>query len=148
MVRNRLEQLRKRQRDEAFNAQKELLEGVKKAGSSKTWGGDMHIESVSEVANAAVEQSEEAEDYDREMSPEPMDPKHMSYEDRQLRVIDFQDDLHELVSCMSPKISSSTNQVSLAFITPQGCSISVCSEARCCTHTDARSFSKHGCGRR
>ena len=98
VVRNRLEQLRKRQRDEAFHAQSELLAGVSKPTPTKAWGGDMRIESVSEQADVLVEPSEQIEEYSRDMSPELLDSKRLSYEDRQIQVNSETEDLRELVS--------------------------------------------------
>lgn len=96
VVRNRLEQLRKRQRDEAFHAQKELLAGVSDAVPTKTWGGDMRIESVPE-AGVVSEEGEPVEEYSRDMSPDLMDVNRLSYEDRQIAIINEADNWKELV---------------------------------------------------
>ena len=61
VVRNRLEQLRKRQRDEALQAQEELLAGVAKSASR----GDRNV--VPNV-NAQADAAEEAEPYDRSIT--------------------------------------------------------------------------------
>lgn len=97
VVRNRLEQLRKRQRDEAVLAQEELLAGVAK-NISKGWGGDLRAEAVMETpetANAEVE--EVTEPYERSMSPALLDIRKLPYDDRQIRVVSEKEDLQALV---------------------------------------------------
>ena len=97
VVRNRLEQLRKRQRDEAFQAQSELLA----AASSRTtaFGGDMHAGAgmdIDEPEPAAKEQ-EDVEPYERGMSPELIDFGKLPYEERQVEILDVVEDLVQLV---------------------------------------------------
>ena len=91
VVRNRLEQLRKRQRDEALQAQEELLAGVAKSASR----GDRNV--VPNV-NAQADAVEEAEPYDRSMSPPLVDIRKLSYEERQIDIVTAKDDLRALVS--------------------------------------------------
>lgn len=95
MVRNRLEQLRKRQRDEALQAQNELLAGVAKS-ASRTWGGDMTAEAVPERED--IPKEEDVEEYERSMSPALLDIKKLSYDDRQIKVVSEKDDIENLVS--------------------------------------------------
>ena len=97
VVRNRLEQLRKRQRDEALLAQEELLAGSSKRSSARTWGGDMRAVAVSEADDGKADVEDAPMPYDRSMSPAPIGIKKLSYEDRQLRVISEMEDLQNLV---------------------------------------------------
>lgn len=91
VVRNRLEQLRKRQRDEALHAQEELLAGVAKSASKKA--PDNVVSSVQVDLEGAVE---EIESYDRAMSPELLDITKLSSDDRQIPVVNVGDDRHSL----------------------------------------------------
>jgi hypothetical protein len=95
VVRNRLEQLRKRQRDEAFQAHEELLAGVAKSASRK-YGTDVpaiEIEAVQEVVPV-----EEIEPYDRSMSPGLLDITKLPAEERQIDILTEEEDRHALVS--------------------------------------------------
>lgn len=100
VVRNRLEQLRKRQRDEAFQAQSELLA----AASSRTtaFGGDMHAGAGMDVdePEPTVKKQEDIEPYERGMSPELIDFGKLPYEERQVEILDVVDDLVQLVRCI------------------------------------------------
>lgn len=92
VVRNRLEQLRKRQRDEALQAQEELLAGVARSAARG--------EKLSTVAVGA-EQGAEAEDvepYDRSMSPPLLDITKLPYEERQIDIITELEDLRLLLA--------------------------------------------------
>ena len=99
VVRNRLEQLRKRQRDEALQAQKELFSGVAPYAGPSTHPQNRTNHGQTEI--------EESVPYDRSMSPEPIDITKLHYEDRQLDIILEKDDLRALVS-RSPLLSSCT----------------------------------------
>ncbi|KDQ20702.1 hypothetical protein BOTBODRAFT_50767 [Botryobasidium botryosum FD-172 SS1] len=93
VVQNRLEQLRKRQRDEALQAQKELLAGV--ATSSNNWGGDMRAEAGDSGAadrDVVMAPVEEVEEYERGMSPTLIDFSKLPFEERQIEVIDEKED--------------------------------------------------------
>jgi len=92
VVRNRLEQLRKRQRDEALHAQEELLAGVVKSASNKVPNNVVSSAQI-DLEGAA----EEVEPYDREMSPEPLDIAKLNSDDRQIRVVSVEDDRRDLV---------------------------------------------------
>lgn len=94
VVRNRLEQLRKRQRDEAMQAQVELL-GKAAQENAKQWPAEVQV-----PASEMMEIVEEAEDtipYTRDMSPDLADSSRLTYEERQLRVVDPKEDLAALV---------------------------------------------------
>ncbi|KAI0068884.1 hypothetical protein BV25DRAFT_1910619 [Artomyces pyxidatus] len=81
VVRNRLEQLRKRQRDEALQAQEELLEGV---ASSVTKGKPpLPILEVS----ADEPSTEDIELYSRSMSPGLIDITKLPYDERQIDIV-------------------------------------------------------------
>jgi len=82
-----LEQLRKRQRDEALQAQQELLAGAAAALS------------LSKVAPAVEQETvtEKVEPYHRSMSPEPIDITKLSYDERQIDIITAVEDRRNLV---------------------------------------------------
>ncbi|KNZ80045.1 hypothetical protein J132_07925 [Termitomyces sp. J132] len=83
VVRNRLEQLRKRQRDEALQAQEELLAGVARFASKK-WNNEVI---PVEASDEEVVPAEEMEEYDRSMSPEPIDITKLASEERDFNIV-------------------------------------------------------------
>lgn len=91
MVRNRLEQLRKRQRDEALQAQEELLAGVAKSAQR----GD--VRGVLPANTAEKDAAEEIEPYDRSMSPPLLDIRKLHHEERQVDILTTLEDLRYLV---------------------------------------------------
>ncbi|KZT12759.1 uncharacterized protein LAESUDRAFT_719066 [Laetiporus sulphureus 93-53] len=93
VVRNRLEQLRKRQRDEALQAQEELLAGVAKSASTRDGRNIVPVASHAHEAEVA----EEVEEYDRSMSPELLDIRKLPYEERQIDIVSVKDDLRALM---------------------------------------------------
>nr|GAT53896.1 NY-REN-24 antigen [Mycena chlorophos] len=70
VVRNRLEQLRRRQRDEALQAQEELMAGVAKSASRRP---EATVQLVVESQQVEEVASEEMVEYHRDMSPPPLD---------------------------------------------------------------------------
>ncbi|KAH7105650.1 mid region of cactin-domain-containing protein [Auriculariales sp. MPI-PUGE-AT-0066] len=84
VVRNRLEQLRKRQRDEAFVAQQELLQRQASGIQRSSWGGDMRAE-----PSAAVDVSNQVPEA---VEPPLLDSANLRYEDRQLKILDAVED--------------------------------------------------------
>ncbi|KAJ7117328.1 mid region of cactin-domain-containing protein [Mycena crocata] len=82
VVRNRLEQLRKRQRDEAIQAQEELLAGVARSASGRT---DPIVEM--EVVEQEVVPAEEMEEYHRDMSPPLVDITRLMPEEREIDIL-------------------------------------------------------------
>ncbi|KAF9468862.1 mid region of cactin-domain-containing protein [Collybia nuda] len=84
VVRNRLEQLRKRQRDEALLAQEELLAGVARSASKK-WSAEMVP--VMEVPEPETIPAEEIEEYDRAMSPILLDITKLPLEEREIDIL-------------------------------------------------------------
>jgi chorismate synthase len=97
VVRNRLEQLRKRQRDEALQAQEELLAGVVR--SRNTAPIAPVITNTAESSNA-----EEREPYDRSMSPPLLDITRLRVEERQIDILTAEEDRRALV-CYRPSHS-------------------------------------------
>jgi hypothetical protein len=95
VVRNRLEQLRKRQRDEALQAQEELLAGVARSASRK-WDKERVIEA--ELAEPQVAPEEQMEPYDRSMSPALIDITKLPLEERQIDILTEEEDRRTLVS--------------------------------------------------
>ncbi|KZP00027.1 hypothetical protein CALVIDRAFT_544201 [Calocera viscosa TUFC12733] len=92
VVKNRLEELRKRQRDEAVQAQKELLAGVK--AEKIGWAGTRAevAEAPKAEAEAQPEEEEKPEPYDRAMSPTLVDPNRLKFEERQIPILDEKED--------------------------------------------------------
>ncbi len=96
VVRNRLEQLRKRQRDEALQAQEELLAGVAKSAAR----GE-RPNAVSEPEEQGIGSVEEREPYDRSMSPALLDIRKLPFEERQIDIVTELEDLRALVCSLS-----------------------------------------------
>jgi len=94
VVRNRLKQLRKRQRDEALQAQEELLAGVATAASKRSIGSGVPTD-VRDVE----ERAEEAEPYHRSMSPKPIDINRLRGEERDAEIISAAEDRRIIVCC-------------------------------------------------
>ena len=93
VVRNRLEQLRKRQRDEALQAQEELLEGVANVASKGKFRPPV-IEAG--VGQQSVEKI--VEPYERGMSPGLVDITRLTHEERHVDIVLELDDRVSLVS--------------------------------------------------
>ncbi|KAF5321974.1 hypothetical protein D9619_001008 [Psilocybe cf. subviscida] len=94
VVRNRLEQLRKRQRDEALQAQEELLAGVARSALRRN-EHDVAVEmNVSEEWVSA----EDMEPYDRSMSPPVIDITILSLDERDIDILLEKEDRQTLVS--------------------------------------------------
>lgn len=90
-MRNRLEQLRKRQRDEALQAQEELLAGVAKTASA---GGVPVLETLDSIPEAEIIL---VEPYDRSMSPALIDITKLPIEERQIDILTEEEDRRALV---------------------------------------------------
>ncbi|KAJ3760263.1 mid region of cactin-domain-containing protein [Lentinula raphanica] len=91
VVRNRLEQLRKRQRDEALQAQEELLAGVAKTASAGT----------APIPQPILAQEPEMtliEPYDRSMSPPLIDITKLPAEERQIDILTEVEDRRALMT--------------------------------------------------
>lgn len=93
VVRNRLEQLRKRQRDEALQAQEELLAGVARSAAQSVKGG----RSVAAVAKEPDVPAESVEPYDRSMSPPLVEALELSAEEREFEIVSERDQLQLLL---------------------------------------------------
>ena len=104
VVMNRLEQLRKRQRDEALQAQQDLLEGVSRRAApaphttTTTAAGD--DEDMEDGTAAGV--VELLEVYERSMSPERVMFGGLGHEERGVEVVDEDVDRAALVRFISP----------------------------------------------
>lgn len=93
VVRNRLEQLRKRQRDEALHAQEELLAGVARSAAQ----GLKDANYVVPVTTAEADTQEDMEPYDRSMSPPLIDITKLTEDERQIDIVTELDDLRALL---------------------------------------------------
>lgn len=92
VVRNRLEQLRKRQRDEALQAQEELLAGVARSASRKTAPDVTPVAMLEEVVPP-----DEIEEYDRSMSPPLIDVSKLLIDEKDMEVLNEKEDRKILV---------------------------------------------------
>lgn len=103
VVRNRLEQLRKRQRDEALQAQEELLAGVAKSAAR----GDRRAVPEVDPSQQEAVVDEEMEPYDRAMSPALLDIRKLPYDERQIDIVTELEDLRTIVSawCKALRVS-------------------------------------------
>jgi hypothetical protein len=93
-----LEQLRKRQRDEALQAQEELLAGV--ANSASKASGSEILPRL-EAPDREVTPVEEAETYDRSMSPPLVDITKLLPEERDIDILTEKEALRALVRRVS-----------------------------------------------
>ncbi|KAG2151962.1 mid region of cactin-domain-containing protein [Suillus cothurnatus] len=93
VVRNRLEQLRKRQRDEALHAQEELLAGVARSAAQ----GLKDENYVAPVTTAEADMHEDMEPYDRSMSPPLIDIRKLTEDEREIDIVTELDDLRALL---------------------------------------------------
>lgn len=92
VIKNRLEQLRQKQRHQAIKVQEEL------GGTLANSAAIADATEVTEAEAEAVEEAEEIEEYSREMSPELLDPGKLPPEDRNLPIVHEEDELRALVS--------------------------------------------------
>ncbi|KIK32761.1 hypothetical protein CY34DRAFT_18820 [Suillus luteus UH-Slu-Lm8-n1] len=93
VVRNRLEQLRKRQRDEALHAQEELLAGVARSAAQ----GLKDANYVAPATTAEADTQEDMEPYDRSMSPPLIDIRKLTEDEREIDIVTELDDLRSLL---------------------------------------------------
>ncbi|KAG2751414.1 hypothetical protein P692DRAFT_20872136 [Suillus brevipes Sb2] len=93
VVRNRLEQLRKRQRDEALHAQEELLAGVARSAAQ----GLNDANYVAPTTTAEADTQEDMEPYDRSMSPPLIDIRKLTEDEREIDIVTELDDLRALL---------------------------------------------------
>lgn len=91
-MRNRLEQLRKRQRDEALQAQEELLAGVARSAAKQPVRSVVPSETVEDKVAP-----EEIEPYDRSMSPPLIDIAGLPPDERDVGVFNEREDRKDLV---------------------------------------------------
>ncbi|KAH7916129.1 mid region of cactin-domain-containing protein [Hygrophoropsis aurantiaca] len=96
VVRNRLEQLRKRQRDEALQAQEELLAGVAKS-AAQGWT-DTRVAAAENDLDETETSPDQTEPYDRSMSPPLIDITRLHADERQIDIITEADDRRSLFS--------------------------------------------------
>jgi hypothetical protein len=102
VLKNRLEQFKKRQRDDALKA----TESGHRSTLEKqvTFGGDMQADmgedaEAGEDADDEVDEDDWVEEYEPEMSPEPVEIRDMTLDDRRLPVIEEEDHIRAIVSC-------------------------------------------------
>jgi hypothetical protein len=88
IVRNRLEHLRRRQRDEALQAQQQLLADVKPGPQNESGQGNTISEKIPEI------------EYFESMSPRLTSINKLSHEDMELELISIDSDYQRLVSVL------------------------------------------------
>lgn len=96
VVRNRLEQLRKRQRDEALQAQEELLEGVANVALKGKFRPPAIEPGVGQQPPEKL-----VEPYERGMSPGLVDITKLPHEERHMDIVLELDDKANLVSSIA-----------------------------------------------
>lgn len=103
VLKNRLEQFKKRQRDEAAKQQKALGDKLAAEGDANAFGGDMHAEGADggDPEDDAEDEDDVVEDYSRGMSPEPVGVKDITPLDRRLQILSESDFMRALVSTLS-----------------------------------------------
>ncbi|KAJ7047638.1 mid region of cactin-domain-containing protein [Mycena alexandri] len=94
VVRNRLEQLRKRQRDEALQAQEELLAGVARSAAKRP---EPTVE-MDVVEQEEIVPAEEMEEYHRDMSPPLIDITRLMPEEREIDILTAEEHLRALLA--------------------------------------------------
>jgi len=122
-MRNRLEQLRKRQRDEALQAQEELLAGVARSAARQPVRGVVPSDAVEDKVAP-----EEIEPYERSMSPPIIDIAGLPADERDKDILDEKEDRKDLVHFFISV--HSTPQISLVATTPYGGGFAICTESR------------------
>lgn len=95
VVRNRLEQLRKRQRDEALQAQEELLAGV--AQSAVRGMADARVVVSANAQGEPEVSAERIEPYDRSMSPSLIDITRLRPDEREFDIVTERNEMRALV---------------------------------------------------
>lgn len=94
---NRLEQFKKRQREDAARVQAELGGVLVNTADQQVFGGDMHADGGDE-ADDEMDEEDFVEEYDQAMSPVPVDLRSLHLEERKLPIVTEDDYLRELVS--------------------------------------------------
>jgi len=97
-----LEQLRKRQRDEALHAQEELLAGVAESAASGQYRDSSQIATVAQEA---------VEPYNRGMSPVLIDITRLPMDEREIDIITVEEDLRALVRQPPSHVAFDTNDL-------------------------------------
>jgi len=88
VLKNRLEQFKKRQREEAAKQQQELGNKMVAQGETSAFGGDIHADGDGEgYEDDADDEDDIIEDYSRSMSPGVVDVRDLAQEDRRLQVL-------------------------------------------------------------
>jgi hypothetical protein len=91
VLKNRLEQFKKRQREDAAKVQAELG-GTMASKAEDNFGGDMRAElGQAEEIDDEADEDDWVEAYQPEMSPSPADPKTMVLDDRRLPIVPEED---------------------------------------------------------
>ena len=99
MLKNRLEQFKKRQRDDAVKATETASrlkqEEAAAAAAAEAEGGEVPDEQE-------IDEDDWVEEYEPEMSPEPVEVNRMAMDDRRCRIVDELEHLRAIVSHPCP----------------------------------------------
>jgi hypothetical protein len=99
VLKNRLEQFKKRQREDAAKVQAEMGGVlVNQNNEPQAFGGDIRAEvGIADDADDEADEDDYIEEYDPEMSPEPADPRTMHLDERRLPIVTEEDEWRALV---------------------------------------------------
>ncbi|OWZ60198.1 cactin [Cryptococcus neoformans c45] len=117
VLKNRLEQFKRRQREDAAKVQAEL--GGVLVSNENAFGGDIHADAGpvptggDEADDEEEDEDDYIEDYDREMSPSIAEPRTMGLDERRLPIVNEEDELRALFTARHSITSSN-------FIPKQG----------------------------
>ncbi|WVQ67795.1 uncharacterized protein L199_006000 [Kwoniella botswanensis] len=111
VLKNRLEQFKRRQREDAAKVQAEL--GGVIVNKNEQFGGDIHADigdqdegEDGEDIDVDDDEDDYVEPYEREMSPLPADPKTMVLDERRLPIVDEEDEMRALFAARRSITSS------------------------------------------
>lgn len=110
VLKNRLEQFKRRQREDAAKVQAEL--GGVLVSNENAFGGDIHADAGAvptggdEADDEEEDEDDYVEDYDREMSPPIAEPRTMGLDERRLPIVNEEDELRALFAARHSITSS------------------------------------------
>ena len=97
VLKNRLEQFKKRQREDAARVQAELGGVFANQSTGDAFGGDIQAEGADD-ADDEMDEDDFVEEYDPCMSPVPVNLRAIHMDDRTLPIVTEEDCMRELVS--------------------------------------------------
>lgn len=147
MLKNRLEQFKKRQREDALAAEAELARRPVGEKRPEAYGGDIVADAgdaydseEGEGEGHEVEEDDWVEEYDPEMSPEPVDMRYLPLEERRLPIFTPEGVQRDVVSRTLPSSAAITLE---GVLTPSTAQSQTCSP-RLGPHSSKPSASQTG----